>query len=177
MPSAMAGYQAYRTDKSSPVTNYHRVPRTKNVPTSNTTIVTKRTIHGLIFTQRVRTGTTICSLSLLSAKAGTRTRGMWLTSVHVEWSTGQKSSGDLRQCEEHSHGGQGEQAQGSPVCPLNYLSCECKNAHGPQRLFTCWKSRLRSRGHTPHGGALAIFEERMFPWKAKIGLMKSRKKY
>jgi hypothetical protein len=25
-------------------------------------------------------------------------------------------------------------------------------------------------------GAMAIFEERMFPWKTKIGLMKSRKK-
>jgi hypothetical protein len=25
-------------------------------------------------------------------------------------------------------------------------------------------------------GALAIFEERMYPWRAKIGLMKSRKK-
>src|SRR5688572_28651950 len=34
----------------------------------------------------------------------------------------------------------------SPLCSLNDLSC--KNAHGPQRLFTCWKSRLRRRDHT-----------------------------
>src|SRR5215208_4282560 len=38
----------------------------------------------------------------------------------------------------------------SPLCstsaPLCGLSCE--NAHGPQRLFTCWKSRLQRRDHT-----------------------------
>src|SRR5215207_8653966 len=38
----------------------------------------------------------------------------------------------------------------SPLCsrsaPLCDLSCE--NAHGPQRLFTCWKFRLRRRDHT-----------------------------
>src|SRR5687767_9953992 len=54
--------------------------------------------------------------------------------------------------------------------PLYTLSCE--NAHGTQRIFTCWKSRLRRRDHTPHGGALATFEDRKFPWKTNIGLMK-----
>src|SRR5215211_3855965 len=38
----------------------------------------------------------------------------------------------------------------SPLCgrsaPLCDLSCE--NAHEPQRLFTCWKSRLQRRDHT-----------------------------
>src|SRR5215207_5582460 len=50
-----------------------------------------------------------------------------------------------------------------PLCsrsaPLYDLSCE--NAHGPQRLFTCWKSRLRRRDHTPHGGALATYQRKL----------------
>src|SRR5829696_2821717 len=50
----------------------------------------------------------------------------------------------------------------SPPCgrsaPLCDLSCE--NAHGPQRLFTCWESRLQRRDHKPQGGELATHPRR-----------------
>jgi hypothetical protein len=68
-----------------PVTNHHAASSRKSVPTSNTMLVTKRTINGLTLAHHIRNQTTTRSWSPLTANASTKTSGVWLTNVHIEW--------------------------------------------------------------------------------------------
>lgn len=109
--------------RNSPVAYHHRASSRKNVPTNNTTHVTRRMIHGLILSQRVRTQITIRSFSPLSANASTNTSGMWLTNVHVEWAaTDQYSRTDYeRECRAERDGAEdaetSESHEGAKACP------------------------------------------------------------